>query len=62
MMATWKATSKDRKKKSKDKGKDAPAGVTMDTVQSMEEAGKKSLHKSSAKAGLLSIASSAGAT
>lgn len=66
MMATWKAMSKDRKKKSKskdkDKGKDAeaPAGVTMDTVQSMEEAGKKSLHKSSAKAGLLSIASLGG--
>lgn len=62
MMATWKAMSKDRKKKSKnkDKDKDAPAGVTMDTVQSMEETGKKSLHKSSAKAGLLSIASLGG--
>ena len=64
MMATWKAMSKDRKKKSKNKdknaGAEAPAGVTMDTVQSMEEAGKKSLHKSSAKAGLLSIASLGG--
>lgn len=70
MMATWKAMSKGRKKKSKNKDKDAdkdadadadaPAGVTMDTVQSMAENGKKSLHKSSAKAGLLSIASLAG--
>ena len=70
MMATWKAMSKGRKKKSKNKDKgadvdadgdaDAPASVTMDTVQSMAENGKKSLHKSSAKAGLLSIASLAG--
>lgn len=60
MMATWKAMSKDRKKKSKNKDKDAPTGVTMDTVQSMEGTGKKSLHKSSAKAGLLSIASLGG--
>jgi pre-mRNA-processing factor 19 len=68
MMATWKALSKDRKKKSKNKDKDAAAGaapatstgVTMETVQSMEETGKKSLHKSSAKAGMVSIASLSG--
>ena len=65
MMATWKALSKDRKKKSKNKDKDAAAGaatagVTMETVQSMEETGKKSLHKSSAKAGIVSIASLSG--
>eukprot|EP00563_Minutocellus_polymorphus_P003885 CAMPEP_0181040084 /NCGR_PEP_ID=MMETSP1070-20121207/10855_1 /TAXON_ID=265543 /ORGANISM="Minutocellus polymorphus, Strain NH13" /LENGTH=613 /DNA_ID=CAMNT_0023118061 /DNA_START=42 /DNA_END=1883 /DNA_ORIENTATION=+ len=66
MMATWKALSKDRKKKSKNKDKDAAAaspataGVTMETVQSMEETGKKSLHKSSAKAGLVSVASLSG--
>jgi len=74
MMATWKAMSKDRKKKSKSKDKDkgagagaadadaaAPAaGVTMDAVQSMAETGKKSLHKSSAKAGLVALASLGG--
>ena len=65
MMATWKALSKDRKKKSKNKDKDAAAGAatagaTMETVQSMEETGKKSLHKSSAKAGMVSIASLSG--